>query len=144
MSSNFSLTNTTQYPLPVGFAKTANQLLKITDRQVKQSYESISWLIVEAADIKQLNKHYRHHNKVTDVLSFILQADPLIGEIVISYQQAVKQAARRGHSLKQELIILTIHGLVHLFGYDHIKLKDRQVMRPLEHKILKIYEQSQH
>ena len=140
----FSLTNETTSQLPAGFAKIANRLLQITVKEINREYEAISLVIIESKTIRYLNKKYRKHDKVTDVLSFILESKPVLGEIVICLRQASKQAARQQHSLTKELIILTIHGLVHLFGYDHIKLKDRKIMRPLEQKILHIYDRASH
>lgn len=140
MSRNFSLTNRTTYKLPAGFVKTANRLLQISAKLAKQSYSDISLVLVEAAEIRQLNKAYRRHDKVTDVLSFILEPKPLVGEVVICLKQAEQQAKRHEHSLANELAVLMTHGFLHLFGYDHIKLKDRLVMRPLEQAVLKLYE----
>ncbi len=140
----FSLTNETTSKLPAGFAKIANRLLQITVKEIDREYEAISLAIIEPKIIRQLNKKYRKHDKITDVLSFILEPKPLLGEIVICLKQATKQAVRQHHSLTKELVILTIHGLVHLFGYDHIKFKDRKIMRPLEQKILYNYERTSH
>lgn len=89
--------------------------------------------------MRSLNKHYRGIDRTTDVLSFpILPAGGtlttardvylksgqkllLLGDIVISIPTACKQAKQSGHSLKAELDILMIHGLLHLVGYDHEK-----------------------
>jgi probable rRNA maturation factor len=69
-----------------------------------------------------LNRQYRGKDKPTDVLSFPL-ADEwqpcLLGDVVISVETATRQARRRGHSLREELQTLLIHGILHLLGYDH-------------------------
>jgi probable rRNA maturation factor len=57
--------------------------------------------------------------------------------VVISYPQAVIQAGERGHSVKRELTILTIHGILHLLGYDHAKPEERRRMRSREAALLK-------
>lgn len=73
-------------------------------------------------EIRSLNRQYRGKDKPTDVLSFPL-ADELhpflLGDVVISVETAARQAQRRGHSLREELQILLIHGILHLLGYDH-------------------------
>ena len=73
-------------------------------------------------EIHALNRQYRGKDKPTDVLSFPL-ADTLqpalLGDVIISLETAARQAQRRGHSLREELQTLLIHGILHLLGYDH-------------------------
>ncbi|NUM25728.1 MAG: rRNA maturation RNase YbeY [Candidatus Buchananbacteria bacterium] len=102
----------------------------------------ISIGIVGDAAIKKLNKIYRHKDKVTDVLSFG-ETNQLaggnknyLGEIIICYPQAVRQAKKAGHPLNRELQLLFTHGFLHLLGYDHEKDSDAEVMEGLEEKIL--------
>lgn len=73
-------------------------------------------------EIHKLNRQYRGKNKPTDVLSFSLAdsvCPALLGDVVISIETAARQAQRRGHSLREELQTLLIHGILHLLGYDH-------------------------
>ena len=84
--------------------------------------EKISIVLVGDAKIKALNKKYRKSNKVTDVLAFDY------GEIFICLSQAKKQAKKLGHSLKEELAILLIHGILHLTGYKDKTKKDLNKM----------------
>jgi len=113
----------------------------------------ISLVITGEKRIRSLNKKYRKINKITDVLSFGL-ADGLhssaetmeptvisnkiiyLGEIFICYPQAVKQAKQKKHSVKKELTILLIHGILHLLGYDHKGDYKDSEMKVLEEKIL--------
>ncbi|MDP2744369.1 MAG: rRNA maturation RNase YbeY [Dehalococcoidia bacterium] len=82
--------------------------------------------------VHSLNRDYRGKDATTDVLSFALTAqkgrvkfvlppDGLrhLGEVVVSYPQAARQARERSHSVERELAILVIHGILHLLGYDH-------------------------
>lgn len=74
------------------------------------------------SEIQTLNRQYRNKNKPTDVLSFPLTDElqpSLLGDVVISVETAARQAQRRGHSLREELQTLLIHGILHLLGYDH-------------------------
>ena len=67
-----------------------------------------------------LNRTYRGKDKPTDVLSFPYDdADGPIGDVVISVERADNQAVERGHSLQRELEVLTLHGTLHVCGYDH-------------------------
>lgn len=77
-----------------------------------------------------MNKAYRGKDKVTDVLSF------QEGEILLCYAQAKRQAAELGHSVRDENIFLLVHGLLHVFGYDHEKPADARRMFPLQKRIL--------
>ena len=90
----------------------------------------ISVNFVDDAQIAQLNKQYRGKDAPTDVLSFPLgengQYDynqetgaAMLGDIVISMERAVEQAALYGHSLQREVAFLTVHSMFHLLGSDH-------------------------
>jgi probable rRNA maturation factor len=73
-------------------------------------------------EIHALNRQYRGKDKPTDVLSFPLadELQPfLLGDVIISVETAARQAQRRGHTLREELQTLLIHGILHLLGYDH-------------------------
>ena len=106
-------------------------------------------------EIHQLNLKYLDEDRPTDVLSFPLNeqstAVPVfvkvpdgklhLGDIVISYPQASKQAAEHRHPVNREIEILLIHGILHLLGYDHDVPKRKSVMRHRESAILKIIEE---
>jgi probable rRNA maturation factor len=84
----------------------------------------VSVLLTTDAAIRKLNRQFRGKNKATDVLSFpveafIQQQEKIAGDLAISVDTARKQAAECGHSLRTELKILMLHGLLHLAGYDH-------------------------
>lgn len=94
----------------------------------------VTLLLTNDEEMEQLNKDYRGISSTTDVLSFNQgYIDPdtrrlYFGDIVISVQQASKQAKEAQHSLIDECILLTIHGTLHLLGYDHINAEDKQIM----------------
>ena len=108
-------------------------------------------------EIREINKEQRGIDRVTDVLSFpALQIsageiirkkdhpfdfDPetkgiFLGSIIICEKRASEQAEEYGHSLKREVNYLALHGLLHLFGYDHETDKQRSQMRVMEERIL--------
>lgn len=91
---------------------------KVVSKKFKIKKE-ISIAILSPLEIKKLNKIYRHKNKVTDVLSFNLDDEKILGEIVICLEQAKKQAKEKKISLQAELKLLVVHGTLHLLGYDH-------------------------
>jgi probable rRNA maturation factor len=95
---------------------------KIFSSSFKKDFKksrSISIALVGAEEIKQLNQVYRRKNKITDVLSFNMDSDQILGEVIICLEQAKAQAKVKQKTLKSELQLLTIHGILHLLGYDH-------------------------
>jgi len=105
-------------------------------------------VITDDATVRDLNRRYLGHDEPTDVLSFGLgekgdapfvlplgEAAPL-GEVIISYPTAVRQAAEQGHSVEAEVAHLLMHGILHLLGYDHLEAEDERVMRRREEEIL--------
>ena len=78
-------------------------------------------LLTSDAEIKRLNKAFRNKNKPTDILSFpaSTEAEGLAGDLAISLETAARQAAEHRHTLRDELRILLLHGLLHLAGEDH-------------------------
>lgn len=105
--------------------------------------------------IQELNRVYLDEDAPTDVLSFSMVESPAdvdkfitppdntlrIGEVIISYPQAKKQAKQRGHRVKYEISLLVIHGILHLLGYDHDTPKHRRIMRSRESAILETIEE---
>lgn len=113
--------------------------------------------IVSADEIKVLNRDNRLIDAVTDVLSFpmldgirdktVLKKDfpydydedekaIFLGSIAICADRAREQAEEYGHSFERELSYLFVHGLLHLFGYDHMTDEDKKQMREKEEQIL--------
>lgn len=94
--------------------------------------------------IHNLNKEYRGIDKPTDVISFALEdfKDDIslnfrvLGDIYISLDKAKEQAEEFGHSFLRELSFLTIHGLLHLLGYDHMKKEDEIIMFKKQEELL--------
>jgi len=106
----------------------------------------ISILLCHNEYIHQLNKQYRQIDRPTDVLSFALNEGQdvdydgpdanLLGDIIISLEKVDEQAAEYGHSRERELAYLTIHGMLHILGYDHMEPDDKAEMRHEEEFIL--------
>lgn len=97
--------------------------------------DEVSILITNNAEIQGLNAEYRNIDAPTDVLSFPMDEEYL-GDIVISMDKVLEQAEEYGHSPQREIAFLTVHGMLHLLGYDHIEEEDRVRMRAREEEIL--------
>lgn len=97
--------------------------------------DELSILLVDDTNIQNLNRQHRNIDCATDVLSFP-QAEGdefishMLGDVVISVETAERQATEHQFSLEQELVLLLIHGLLHLLGYDHERSrKDEKLMK---------------
>ena len=100
----------------------------------------VSVTITNDEKIHELNLQYRNIDRPTDVLSFALRESDepeiifdddqpeILGDIVISIDRAKEQAIEYNHSLRREVTFLTVHGILHLLGYDHIEENDRLEM----------------
>jgi len=118
------------------------ELLKFINKKLKiKKKNKLSLAFVSPLKIKKLNKQYRKKDEVTDVLSFeendFPDPESSIGEIIICSSRAQKQAKEFKHSFAREVVRLTLHGYLHLLGYDHIKNKEAEIMEELEEKIMK-------
>lgn len=104
------------------FAQKASKLVKL-------KVPELSIVVVSDGQIKNLNKKYLKRNKATDVLAFDY------GEIIICLPRAKRQAKELKHSLKEELAILLIHGILHLAGYNDETKKDFNKMLSKQQEI---------
>lgn len=108
----------------------------------------VSITLTDDKTIREINKQWRGKDKPTDVLSFPQEETigykyKLLGDVIISLPYAKKQAEDIGFTLKEEIIRLLIHGILHLLGYDHERSKeDEKIMFDLQDKIFEkvIYE----
>ena len=102
----------------------------------------ISLILTDKEHIQSYNRQFRGLDQPTDVLSFAdgdKDADTGIlyfGDIFIAIPVAVEQALELGHSLKSELTLLTVHGVLHLLGYDHENTSAREQMWSRQDEIL--------
>ena len=118
-------------------------------------------VIADDDTLKSLNNEYRGLDEVTDVLSFsttyqghwegdgdgpeVLEDDPFVmppgeprhlGEVIISYPQATRQAKAEPSGVEKELALLVVHGVLHLLGFDHLEAGDEAEMRAKEREVL--------
>ena len=112
-----------------------------------EGYREVQVSILFCSDpyIKRLNKEYREVDTSTDVLAFSMHEGrfpkvhpEILGDVVISLETASCQARRFRHSLDEEIALLVVHGILHLLGYDHLKKKDKELMRRKEKEILRV------
>ena len=100
------------------FTRTVLLTLGKMDRLEREVGE-ISIAFVSDREMTSLNRKFRGRNKTTDVLTFPSGDDTFLGDIVVSIDQAKRQAADEKHSLATEVRYLILHGVLHALGYDH-------------------------
>ncbi len=135
----------------------AEQVLVAQDADSKVE---LGLVITNQERVQQLNRSYLGKDEPTDVLAFSMLPEPLatgesedsspfvqppdgalhLGEVIISYPQAVIQAEEHRHSVKREIAILIIHGLLHLLGYEHDKPELERQMKTRQKEILSCIE----
>lgn len=135
--------------------KIDEKLLHLVEKKTLSSLNmngsrEISLVVCGEKRIRTLNRVWRGKNRPTDVLSFGVEENKnskrfiaapdrigCLGEVLICYSVALKQARRYGCSLNEEMARLLVHGILHLAGYDHEKGgKEKEKMLALQEKIL--------
>ncbi len=108
----------------------------------KFNYE-IAILITDNKEIKYYNNKYRSKNKETNILSFPnideidREINPIIGDIIISEEKLTYEAMEQNKRFNNHLKHIFLHGVLHLFGYNHENEHDAQIMESIEVEILR-------
>jgi probable rRNA maturation factor len=90
---------------------------KIIKREGRKG--KINLVLVDDQEIRKLNRKFRRIDRATDVLSFNMDEDGILGDIAISTQTAARNAKRYRVGLPREMKRLVVHGVLHILGYDH-------------------------
>lgn len=131
--------------VPAPVRRNLRRRLRAALGQLRRSRSHVTLLLTGDDEMRALNRRYRKLDRATDVLSFHQQAlrgeeDPagdgvFLGDIVVSAETALRRAS--GRRLPGELARLAIHGLCHLFGYDHQRPAAAKRMRALEGRLMR-------
>ncbi len=132
-------------------------IVKHTLKEVVPSTDySVSVAVIDDQTMRDLNFQFRNFDETTDVLAFgnhgefeidsisskDVEFPPIqpwtltLGEVVISYPQALKQAEENNVSLNSEITMLTVHGILHLLGYDHHDEDQDDIMKKMQASII--------
>jgi probable rRNA maturation factor len=101
------------------------------DEAAHRGDAEVSIVLTDDKAIAALNRKYRRKSGATDVLSFAARP-PLLGDVVIAYETASRDARAERRRLADHLAHLCVHGTLHLLGHDHVKAKDARRMEALE------------
>jgi probable rRNA maturation factor len=120
----------------------------LTDLNLKEA--ELSTLFVDDPYIRELNRNYLHRNKPTNVIAFPMGKGEfaslhpqLLGDLVISVETAYRQSHRFGVTGMEMIVLLMIHGILHLIGYDHeggrkeareMNMKQKELFRAISSK----------
>ena len=123
---------------------TVKELLNFVIEKEKLENCIFNIIIVDNTYIHKLNKEYRGIDRETDVISFALEDTKdfiysdfrLLGDIYISLDKVKEQSNLYGHSFLRELAFLSVHGLLHLLGYDHMEKIEEEEMFEKQDEIL--------
>ena len=150
---------TKSYFLPL-FKRGISILQKEKPLREKMVGGEIQLILSDDKEVRIVNRDYRGKDAPTDVVSLsyfeaetkltkkdelidvfadhraVMGTENLLGEIIISVETAARQAREHQKTLKQELQFLFVHGLLHVFGYDHEKVAERKIMFDLQDEIL--------
>lgn len=140
--NTYEIFNETNYDLKKETDK-LYELLAFALKREKLDNVEFNVIFVDSNTIHDINKTYRSVDRVTDVISFALEDNKtieldhrLLGDIYICVERAEEQAKEYGHSFLRELAFLTIHGLLHLLGYDHMEKEEEKIMFQKQEDIL--------
>lgn len=129
---------------PRTIKRAGEETLRREGRAGKPTPAEVSIILVTDNYIRNLNRKYRGVEEATDVLAFPIQEGEfsglhphLLGDVVISVDRAKEQAGEFKHGFEEELSLLTIHGLLHLLGYDDRTPESRRKMKVREKEILR-------
>lgn len=130
-------------PLPSGINETdiRSALRSVFSSARRPARGGVAVVFVAPARMRKLNREWRGKNRPTDVLSFAPPSVPMHaphswGDIVLCPSYIRSEARRRGIPFREELLRVTIHGMLHLFGHDHATARDERRMFGLQERAL--------
>ena len=141
--NKFEICNLTDFDIS-SYLKDIKSVLKYALKVEKVKNANFNVIFVDNDYIHKLNKEYPNVDRPTDVISFALEDNKeeelsnvrMLGDIYISIDKAREQALEYGHSLRRELSFLSVHGILHLLGYDHMEKEDEKIMFAKQEEIL--------
>lgn len=144
MSDTISIQNEQGYT-PVDVALLQRAIRLVLEQEGTNVQSGITVVLTDNATVQALNKQHRATDAPTDVLSFPAdplppeiadEAAPYLGDLIIAFPYSKAQADRLKHDLRDSLVLLVIHGTLHLLGYDHDTPEHKAAMWAAQNKAL--------
>ena len=144
MTYNIVVHNDANHPLDISRLTEAIKV-SFQDQDVDPDAE-IGIVLTTDKVVREMNYRYRGIDQVTDVLSFPADRLPVdisdepayLGDIVIAYDYTFEQAKRKGHAITDSFVLLVVHGVLHLLGYDHDSSTNRAEMWSAQERLLRL------
>lgn len=134
------LVNAARAPVPASFLRVvisrAASIPEVAAR-LPGGVATVAVRLTSDRELRRLNRDYAGDDFVTDVLSFA-GSGAHVGDLAISWPTAVRQSRAFGHEPETELALLSVHGLLHLLGWDHATAPERREMNRLTRAALKL------
>lgn len=125
----------TKVPLPPELIRQIEAAIEAALQHYGREGE-VALSLVDDQEIQLLNRTWRGKDAPTDVLSFPLDDEELLGDVVISVETAERQSRALGHTLLREMAFLAVHGTLHLLGFDHETAAEEEAMTEAQEAIL--------
>lgn len=118
-----------------------HRLIQLLKNEFNLIINFLSISFINSLTLKEINKKHLSHNYATDVITFNYSKDitQIDGEILISYEDAVKNAKKYGVSYGKEIYRLIVHGMLHLLNYDDKQASRKKIMKKEENKLINKY-----
>ena len=120
---------------PKGYLKTLHSAADMAIDACSIKANDVCFVLVNDKNIKALNKKYIKSNKITDIISFSYNTKAIDGDVYIASGRSKKQAEWVGHSWRDELVYLVLHGVLHLAGYSDYSPNQKKKMFTLQDKL---------
>ena len=116
----------------------AEAALRSCSAEAGKDLAGVTFLLTDDASVRELNANFRYKDTATNVLSFPASPNPEnhLGDVALAYGVCAQEAAEQEKPLKHHLQHLTVHGVLHLLGYDHIGDDEAEAMESLERTVL--------
>ena len=123
--------------------RTTVEQLRALAARLGEAEDTVEVAVVGDEFIRQINKNYRHVDRATDVISFSYKeegppcGEHIAGEIYVSYETVAKEAKEQAVDPKHLFLRISVHGLLHVLGYDHEETDRHEQMEMQEKRILR-------
>ena len=116
-----------------------NRYSELLIKELSLEEKELSVTLCDNEFMQNLNSKFRDEDKPTDVLSFPMDDEYILGDIIISTEQVKENAKEYGNSFFEELLYLFVHGLCHLLGHDHDTDLEIKEMSEAEQEMIALY-----
>ena len=121
--------------------RAVHSLISSLKNEFNLSISSLSISFINSLELREINKEYLNHDYETDIITFNYskKKSEIDGEILISYEEAKRNAKKYNVTYRKELCRLVIHGMLHLLNFDDNNKENKKIMKRMENKLILSY-----